>query len=627
MKDLNFISPFKKLCITIGNLPTAYIESMSYYEGLTFLVNYLANNVIPAVNNNSEVVKELQDQFVILKNYVDNYFNNLDVQEEINTKLDEMADSGQLTDIIAQYLGLAGMIAFDNLADMKAAQNLVNGSKCRTLGYYNVNDGGGAYYKIRTVTNDDVVDDMFIIEVYDDTLVGELIFDNELNIKQIGGHGNNTDDDTNIIKAALNKCNNIYLPEGTYLLSDGLDIEDKNIRGDNYKTTILNEHSITSPREHYIIFSGSNNIKDLTIDKTFTYSGDYGFGKNCGLYECNNSTFENVYFISDGYSTGSTLDLYTDNHNVIFKDCYSYLNSVNGSNVNEVGGLWIREHEAAKTTSNITFENCKIVGKSKDEVIAVWNWFGKVKNIFFNNCYINSPSDNSAPHFITVGGDNIQFNNCSLINETIQSVGQTNKIGSIIHADSSFASGEDVILNSCIIRFNAELMNAITTNDYSGNIYVNNSEITNTNYLAATGKGIYNGCNITSGIITIRYTKAYNCNFNYLNNTGNYKIAQGGFTVVNCEFNNLYCNNTTLIQIFTSTENIYIKDCNFSGSTFSPAWFILNSGTIPSLMIINSSFASKVDYGNVTKGLVNNCVSTTSFSSAGNLVVNNLVVY
>ena len=104
MKDLNFISPFKKLCITIGNLPTAYIESMSYYEGLTFLVNYLANNVIPAVNNNSEVVQELQTKYVELKNYVDNYFDNLDVQEEINNKLDEMADNGYFNSIFLEYL-------------------------------------------------------------------------------------------------------------------------------------------------------------------------------------------------------------------------------------------------------------------------------------------------------------------------------------------------------------------------------------------------------------------------------------------------------------------------------------------------------------------------------------------
>ena len=88
--------------------------------------------------------------------------NGLSSQEEINNKLDEMAESGQLTDIIAQYLGLAGMIAFDTVADMKLAENLVNGSKCHTLGFYSVGDNGSALYKVRPVTNEDVVDESSI---------------------------------------------------------------------------------------------------------------------------------------------------------------------------------------------------------------------------------------------------------------------------------------------------------------------------------------------------------------------------------------------------------------------------------------------------------------------------------
>ena len=217
MKDLKFISPFKKLCITIGNLPTAYIESMSYYEGLTFLVNYLANNVIPAVNNNSEVVKELQDQFVILKNYVDNYFDNLDVQEEINNKLDEMADSGQLTDIIAQYLGLAGMITFDTVADMKLAENLVNGSKCSTLGFYNVNDGCNAFYKIREVINTDTIDEMTLFALHDPTLVAELIIELPIDPLKLGAKGNGTDDDYNYLAKSLS-YKNVILTKGSFLI-------------------------------------------------------------------------------------------------------------------------------------------------------------------------------------------------------------------------------------------------------------------------------------------------------------------------------------------------------------------------------------------------------------------------
>lgn len=46
--------------------------------------------------------QELTGDFTDLKNYVDNYFKNLDVQEEINNKLDDMIKSGELQEIVNQ---------------------------------------------------------------------------------------------------------------------------------------------------------------------------------------------------------------------------------------------------------------------------------------------------------------------------------------------------------------------------------------------------------------------------------------------------------------------------------------------------------------------------------------------
>lgn len=106
--------PFKKLVMTIGELPTSFIESMTYYELLAWFTNYLETVIIPTVNNNAEAVKELQDLFTELKNFVDNYFDNLDVQEEINNKLDEMAKDGTLQEIITNYLENYVEVIFPN---------------------------------------------------------------------------------------------------------------------------------------------------------------------------------------------------------------------------------------------------------------------------------------------------------------------------------------------------------------------------------------------------------------------------------------------------------------------------------------------------------------------------------
>ena len=97
-------SPFKHLVMTLGELPTSFVDSMTYYECLAWLVNFIQNTVIPTVNNNAEAVEELQTAFVTLKNFVDNYFDNLDVQDEINNKLDEMVESGEFQEIISQLL-------------------------------------------------------------------------------------------------------------------------------------------------------------------------------------------------------------------------------------------------------------------------------------------------------------------------------------------------------------------------------------------------------------------------------------------------------------------------------------------------------------------------------------------
>ena len=102
--DVQTLPPFKKFIMTIGNIPTSYLESMTYAELLMWFCNYLQETVIPTVNNNAEAVSELQGLFIELKSYVDNYFENLDVQSEINKKLDEMATDGTLTGLLSTYL-------------------------------------------------------------------------------------------------------------------------------------------------------------------------------------------------------------------------------------------------------------------------------------------------------------------------------------------------------------------------------------------------------------------------------------------------------------------------------------------------------------------------------------------
>lgn len=99
---------FRFWCQTV--LPLVYDDSLSYYELLNKVVNYL-NNVISDVSNMGENVTNLSTAYSHLQDYVNEklveletfmneYFDSLDVQEEINKKLDEMATSGELNELI-----------------------------------------------------------------------------------------------------------------------------------------------------------------------------------------------------------------------------------------------------------------------------------------------------------------------------------------------------------------------------------------------------------------------------------------------------------------------------------------------------------------------------------------------
>lgn len=102
-------------------LPLVYDDSLSYYEVLCKVVNYL-NNVIQNVDNLNDSVNSTNQSFETLKGYVNTtkdtlintynklqeyvntYFDHLDVQQEINAKLDAMADSGELTNLLAPFI-------------------------------------------------------------------------------------------------------------------------------------------------------------------------------------------------------------------------------------------------------------------------------------------------------------------------------------------------------------------------------------------------------------------------------------------------------------------------------------------------------------------------------------------
>lgn len=202
------LPPFVRFCT--ASVPMVFDDSLSYYECLCALCNFIQKNVVDVINNNAEILAALEE-------YVKHYFDNLDVQEEINNKLDAMAEAGTLTDIITDYLNLKSELAYDTVADMKSATNLVDGCFVETYGYYAVGDGGGAKYKITDTENSSAKQ-----EQLDSGLYAELVTGKVLNVNAFGCYGDGTHDDTTALQAAVD-----------FAITNGLDL-----KGDgNYRVT------------------------------------------------------------------------------------------------------------------------------------------------------------------------------------------------------------------------------------------------------------------------------------------------------------------------------------------------------------------------------------------------------
>lgn len=95
------LAPFRYWCQKV--LPLVYDDSLSYYELLNKVVDYL-NKTMQDVETLHGDVEGLHTAYIQLQTYVNGYFDNLDVQQEINNKLDQMAEDGSLDALIEPYL-------------------------------------------------------------------------------------------------------------------------------------------------------------------------------------------------------------------------------------------------------------------------------------------------------------------------------------------------------------------------------------------------------------------------------------------------------------------------------------------------------------------------------------------
>lgn len=413
-------------------IPLAFDESMSYYETLCGLLSYLQNTVIPALNNNADAIIEIQQLMTQLQEYVDNYFDNLDVQDEIDHKLDEMVEDGTLQEIIGSYLNSKAVFGFDTVQAMKEGTNLIDGSYAETLGFYEKNDLGGALYKIRTITESDTINEKTLIAL-SETLLAELIINDTMNVEQFGAYGDNDNDDTDAIQLAINSCKTIKLNK-TYVTSGQITINKAcNIIGvgATINSTLTGKISVFKVLHSNVKFDG------LSINLTYNgggTTGEHGNTISIATYKMDSSMdLENIEITNCNLvRTGTNsynIGIFGDSHNIVVKNNYIYGECVN---MHWSGDFDERYPDTALCSItfhpyNITIEN-NVLENNRGVFISAGYNIKVLNNQFIDNTYGltlsigdygNTMAGAEQKPFIMTG---IDIENCSFIGYTNQAV-------------------------------------------------------------------------------------------------------------------------------------------------------------------------------------------------------------
>lgn len=414
-----------KFCYTIGMIPTSYKLGLTVEEQILAIGRYLEETVIPALNNNAEAVVELQNLFIELKNYVENYFDNLDVQDEINIKLDAMLQDGELQSIILEYLKLNSMLIFDTVEAMKASQNVVNGSYVKTLGYFTKNDNGSAIYKISNSISDT---DVYV--TLQNNLYAILQIENTMNVKQFGVKGDAVTNENDLIASILNNTNihKLIFNESESYLVNNFNLTSNKILDFNGSTVIINL------AEGKFRLQNIENVKIFNVHVKSNIDRDtFTADPNLSLVyvaSSKNIKLKNVivdYAITDGI----------------------ILARPNGSSHNE----------------NIYIENCKVLNPGRNG-FAITDG----KNVYVSKCeFSNAIKWNPRfgidlePNFIDDKLENIHINNC---------LTQNNGYGSLSFSTLRTATDISIYVND-IISKNDNIngsYNIIFSNDHTREI-------------------------------------------------------------------------------------------------------------------------------------------------------------
>ena len=552
--------------------------------------NYIIQN-FPFLEDDFDALTDYQ-LFCKMVGYVKKlYINNEKLLKEITANLEQMYEDGKFDSLIEEIVNLETTFTFDTVSDMKSATNLVNGCYTKTLGYNTIYDGGNAYYKVRNKTNEDVIDEVFIIEI-DENLVADLIvLDNEVNVKQSGLTGLSSEDATSKLGILVSSGYDLYFPDGTYNTTNQLSITCHSLRGEKNSTIKYNDEETN---KQLIETTGINklNIANLIFD----CGGATDSTKSAiNLYSCNDIKIKNCEF-KNGYGTHLRLN---GSDTVLIEDCYFH--DISGTTGNMGNAIYCHP------VKNLTIKKCVCTNLHEDFLYLDGTEEDPVINVLVTNCYLkNTGYENiqTSANAIGINGDCRDI----FINDNVIS----NNINGIKTASRYDIIPSNVFISKNVICNNSQngvglsgnsitfIDNQLYNNSQDGSYFVNannvliKGNISNNNtrngiYLNSVNNGIISDCivydNTASGIVC-GVNNTYTCSNITISNCQIYKTSEGTqgtglqLLYVNTAkvLSNLVYNNTVDYDLYRTTVT------NLT-SQFSPTQ---GQSTVKSVMFSNA---------------------------------------
>ena len=576
----------KKIINTMNNLG----------QGMEDFSQELINSFNEFTTEINTTVEDYITRFNQLKDFVDNYFDNLDVQEEINNKLDDMVDEGILQEIIATYLNSNALFCFDTVSEMKNATNFVDGSFAKTLGFYNKNDYGASFYKIRNKTENEVIDEKTIIEI-NENLVAELLIEKIMCVNQFGAKGNGVDDDTISINKAFSNnkiAEYIFAPDSIYMIKGYEDDQPQGGTNGLLETTGLVVHSnsiinlnfskikiITNSRQNYNAFT-LKNIENVIIKNGYIegdnathtgVTGEWGYG--ISLRKAKNIHLENLTITKcwgDGINlNNSTGSAGSDNENVFINNCICDDNRRQGMSIESVKNMLVQNSKFINTGYSIYTAPCSGV----DIEPPIYNL---CENITFDNCIF---ANNRRSGLITTNSNinHIIIKNCELTNN-MQGQESIND-----HANISITRGQYINIENCKIGNTDRITNIFLRTSNNGteqeHNYFNlkNNKIINTHLLFRPINSDYVDFNFENN----EFIANYDMNTSMIQNEANSGYTENNKNVNLNILNNIFKtgkDNSLLYHIYCGTfESSGINKINIKNNDFYYSNNILKIGT------------------------------------------------